>query len=194
MMLRAVFAIRFPKKILTVLVLLVFFLGASPSAYATFLFETATGNDLPTGLVVDNFFWPMHRFEVASGVELHSVGGVFNTNTGGKESIFGAVVALSGPSDFPNSLDLSTSDVLGVTLVNVGLTDADYSGSLKLLLNPGWYALAFGTGKFGADSIAVGPDIIMPSLAIDLSPQLPFTAVQAGNLAGTPPQFINQVV
>jgi len=180
-------------KVIVVLSLLVFLLGAVPFAHAIFIFETATGNELPTGLALNNFFWPMHRFEITSPVPLGSVGGFFTNDSGGQRTIFGAVVALSGPIDFPNSLDLSTSDVLGVTLVNVGLADSDYSGSISLTLNPGWYTLAFGSGKFGADSIVTVPGIIMPSLAMDLSPQLPFTAVQADNPFGTPPQFINQL-
>ena len=144
---------------------------------------------------MNNFLFPFHRFEVTSSVQLVSVGGFFENLTGADRKIFGAVVGLSGPNDVPDSLDLTTSDLIGTTLINVLLGSGDFSGSLSLGLTPGWYALGFGTGKFGADSMTgIGaPDIEMPSLSVDLSPQLPFTAVQAGCPYCAPPQFINQL-
>jgi len=165
-------------------------LGISPSVAASLIFETATGSPLSSGLSVDDFFWPTHRFEITSATGLSSVGGFFDNTTAGAITIFGAVIALSGPADFPDSLDLSTSDVLGAALLDIDAAPGDYSGKLSLALDPGWYALAFGTGRFGADS-TVG-SVFMPSLALDLNPALPFTAIQAGNPFGTPPQFIFQ--
>lgn len=171
---------------------LAFCLFGTPSAgQATMLFNSATGSALASGLTLDDYFWPTHRFEIASPTVTNLVGGYFENLTLDAISIFGAVIALSSSTDFPNSLDLSTTDVLGATVIDVMPTDGIYSGNLSLALTPGWYALVFGTGKFGADSV-VGVDMIMPSLAIDLDPQLPFTAIQAGNPYGTPPQFLAQ--
>jgi hypothetical protein len=128
-------------------------------------------------------------------VQLVSVGGFFENVTGANRKIFGAVVGLSGPNDVPDSLDLTTSDLIGTTLIDVLLGSGDFAGGLSLNLTPGWYALGFGTGKFGADSMTgIGvPDIDMPSFSIDLSPQLPFTAIQAGCPYCAPPQFFNQL-
>ena len=169
-----------------------YLLGASLPVQAAPLFATASGDPLTSGLVVDDYFWPTHRFEIGSPTVVASVGGYFDNTTAGAISIFGAIVALPGATDFPDSLDLSSADVLATTVIEVLPPAGLYSGALPISLMPGWYALAFGTGRFGADSV-VGTDVIMPSLAIDLDPQLPFTAIQAGNPYGTPPQFIAQL-
>ncbi len=171
-----------------------FALGTTSSVQATFLFETAAGNPLASGLVVDDFFWPAHRFQIGTYTRLGSVGGFFENFAANDQTIFAAVVALTGPLDFPDSLDLSTPDVLGTTLVNIGgqtILGSDRSGSLNLALVPGWYALVFGAGKFGADTGV--SFVILPSLTIDLAPsQLPFTSILPGNSFGTPPQFLYQ--
>ena len=169
-------------------------LGTTSSVQATFLFETAAGNPLPSGLVVDDFFWPAHRFQIDALTELESVGGFFENFTADDQTIFAAVVALTGPLDFPDSLDLSSPDVLGTTLLELGgqtILGSDRSGSLNLALAPGWYALVFGAGKFGADAGVAS--VVLPSLTIDLAPsQLPFTSILPGNAFGTPPQFLYQ--
>ena len=54
---------------------------------------------------------------------------------------FGALVALSGPNDFPDSGDLSTSDVLGVSVLAVPRPSDEVSAALDVALTPGWYAL-----------------------------------------------------
>jgi len=105
--------------------LVILILGVCQSTSATPLFETATGSLLPSGLVLNNFFFPFHRFEVSSPVQLVSVGGFFENLTGANRQIFGAVVGLSGPTDVPDSLDLTTSDLIGTTLINVLLGSGD---------------------------------------------------------------------
>ncbi|MCU0842671.1 MAG: PEP-CTERM sorting domain-containing protein [Thiobacillaceae bacterium] len=179
------------KRIAPLFTLALCLTGTPSAGMATALFNTATGSPLASGLQLDDYFWPTHRFEMTSPGNVNAVGGYFENLTLGTKSIFGAVIALSGPTDLPDALDLSSTDVLGTTLIDVMPAAGVYAGKLSLALTPGWYALAFGTGKFGADSL-VGVDIIMPSLAMDLDPQLPFTAIQVGNPYGTPPQFIAQ--
>jgi hypothetical protein len=129
--------------------LIIFIVGVCQSTSATPLFETATGSPLTTGLVVNNFLFPFHRFEVTSSVQLVSVGGFFENLTGADRKIFGAVVGLSGPNDVPDSLDLTTSDLIGTTLINVLLGSGDFSGSLSLGLTPGWYALGLARASLG---------------------------------------------
>jgi hypothetical protein len=179
------------KQMITSIVLFLSLSGISLPGHTGPIFATASGNPLSSGLSLSDFFWPMHRFQITSRTRLHSVGGFFRNNTLGSKSIFGALVGLSGPADLPDSPDLSTADVLGTVLVDVGPDPADYSGRFNIVLGPGWYALAFGTGEFGADQVSVGA-LVMPSLINDLSPQLPFTAVQAGNPFGSPPRFVAQ--
>jgi hypothetical protein len=83
------------------------------------------------------------------------IGGHFFTPfTVGNNKIFGALVRVSGPSAPPTPADLSGSDVLGTTLITLppALTSDNVSGPLSLTLTPGWYAVIFGSGKFGATS------------------------------------------
>lgn len=174
------------------LALLLCLLCTPLAGQASVLLNTADGSPLASGLALDDYFWPIHRFEIGSPTTIQRVGGYFDNLTAGPITIFGAVVALSGSADHPDSLDLGTPDVLGATVFDVMPGAGVYSGNLSLAVAPGWYALAFGTGKFGADGV-VGVDVIMPGLAIDLDPQLPFTAIQAGNPYGTPPQFLAQL-
>jgi hypothetical protein len=105
------------------------------------------------------------RFELAQPVMTTAVGGHFVApNTG---TFFGAIIALDDANDFPNSEDLSTSDVLGHTLLTFPTSSAEVYGNLELRLDPGWYGLVFGSGLFGAttDGGAVrnGTDIGDPS-------------------------------
>ncbi len=90
------------------------------------------------------------RFEVASPMTLLSVGGNFLAGS----HVFAALVRLGGPEDFPDSRDLSTSDVRGVTQIRAGgqlpdLPFVDATAPLGAELDPGWYAIVFGGGLFG---------------------------------------------
>ena len=46
--------------------------------------------------------------------------------------------------------DLSTNDVLANTMLTFPESSAEVRGDLRLTLQPGWYALVFGSGLFGA--------------------------------------------
>jgi len=131
-------------------------LASVTQARATTVFETtpyfSTGYQ-GAGLYIDQYLGV--RFEVTSTYTTSAIGGEFVRNFSlGNNKIFGAIVALSGPADFPDSGPLNTPDVLGTTLISVpgvsvdGFSDS--SGPLSVTLNPGWYALVFGTQDFGA--------------------------------------------
>jgi hypothetical protein len=81
-------------------------------------------------------------------VTIQDIGGKFaEILSAGNDEIFGAVVRVSSRSDTPNL----TTNLLGSTLLSVGINDAENdSGPLSLALTPGWYALGFGSGRFGA--------------------------------------------
>lgn len=116
------------------------------------------------------------RFQVASPVTMTSVGGEFlaanSSFTGcfGNQpgSIFAALVMLSGPTDFPDSIDLSTSDVIGTTLLHPGTVFSDVSAPLFATLQSGYYGLLFGSGLFGADGVA-GAGFVDTTATIGLS-------------------------
>jgi len=135
-------------------------LAVSPVAQAAVIFESAvlpddgSGNYLlggPPGL--DQFL--AVRFSLASTVTTAAVGGYIDGGFG--ESYFGAIVALSGPGDFPDSEDLSTADVLGVATIPGTLSPADSSGALVLVLPAGDYALVLGSGLFGTTAVGGMP-------------------------------------
>jgi hypothetical protein len=111
------------------------------------------------------------RFELHQPVVTTQIGGHFLQRPGsdpdGNGSFFGAIVALEDESDFPNSGDLSTSDVLGSTVLTFPNPSAEVFGNLSLSLDPGYYALVFGSGLFGATAegtaIRNNPDIGAPT-------------------------------
>lgn len=113
-----------------------------------FHFETATLANTGSGggytLAASQFLGA--RFEVSSGVTTNQAGGHFS----GSGEIFGAIVRLTGPTDFPDSTDLSTPDVVGSTLITLGHPSNEFSAPLAAALTPGWYALVFGSGTLGA--------------------------------------------
>lgn len=94
------------------------------------------------------------RFYLPSSVVTTSIGGHFGTLSG---NMFGAVVRLSGPADYPDSYDLSTSDVLGSAVLNPQPTANDCSTDIVLALSPGWYSLVYGSERFGAHGVAYAP-------------------------------------
>lgn len=167
------------------------------SANAGLIFESAEypqSGQTPNlgGLVIDDAYFVMHRFYLDNTYSLESIGGYFWADIG--RTIFGAVVELSDENDFPNSFDLTTSDVLVTTLLTIENVDGDYLGDLNFTLDSGWYAVAFGTGLYGADS--VDPNLVglgMPDLEIDLSSDLPITGISAKNPYGVTPQFTYQL-
>jgi hypothetical protein len=106
------------------------------------------------------------RFQLSTPVVTTQIGGHFVGRPDADHSFFGAIVELDGNGDFPDSVDLSTSDVRGVTLLTFPSVSAEVSSQLNVLLEPGWYALVFGSGLFNATgagaSLRNNMDIGMP--------------------------------
>jgi len=132
---------RWSKPVLDAVILPVHAQATPPPSGAT-LFESATLG--PTGQgggtsISDQFL--AVRFTLASPATTSAIG-LHATVSG---TIFAAVVQLSSLSDFPDSLDLSTSDVLGSALIgSTGGSSAEASAPLVLGLSAGTYALIFG--------------------------------------------------
>jgi hypothetical protein len=115
-----------------------------------------TGVTSGGGIAADGQFYTGWRFQVNGGpVTTTRIGGHFFPGTG---TIFGAIVALSGPNDDPDSFDLTGSDVLGTTLVTMSTAgcSCDLGAPISLSLNDGWYLAIFGSGRFGATSFGPG--------------------------------------
>jgi hypothetical protein len=116
----------------------------SVPARAGVIYQSATAGGGPggTNYVVAGSQFLGVRFQVTSPVQTSAIGGQFT----GSGTLFGAVVALEGPGDFPDTTNLSSPDVLGTAV----MAPTDSSAPLSLTLTPGWYALVFGGGQFGA--------------------------------------------
>jgi len=123
-------------------------------AYAASLFETAgfvdftspaqDGSNEPGGYFLDDSRFIGASFQIASAQDVQSIGGYFTEFSSG--SIFGAIIAL--PS--PNALPTASIDSLALAHVVFTPNGTDQLVNLAVHLNPGSYALVFGSGLFGA--------------------------------------------
>jgi hypothetical protein len=136
------------------------------SAPAATLFESGTlgptgiarseiANGTVEGTNVSASIFVGIRFYLDQPVVTAQVGGHFVKNTGGNESFFGAIVALTDQNDFPDSANLATPDLIGTTMLAFPEPSDEVFGSLAKPLMPGWYALVFGSGIFGATGSGV---------------------------------------
>jgi len=75
------------------------------------------------------------RFFLDQPVITTQIGGHFIRNTGAQESFFGAIVGLDDENDFPNSSDLTSSDVVGSTLLAFPELSEEVYGDLAVTLD-----------------------------------------------------------
>jgi hypothetical protein len=137
-------------KLFPVLMLALLSTLSGSHALAQVVFESATGNTINQGISMGSENWLFHNFEVTETIEYPEVGIYLETYAW--QQAFAAIVALDGRTDVPDSIDLSTPDLVGTATFDVpitGSTGADRSVIMPLTLQPGWYALGFGTGAFG---------------------------------------------
>jgi hypothetical protein len=121
--------------------------------------ETGRYNNTANGVEADFTFYSGVNFFVSSPVTVQDIGGKFAPlPVTGNNEIFGAVVRVNSQFDNP---DLS-KNLLGTTLITLpGAQDVEnVSGPLNLTLKPGWYALLFGTGQFGATGTAFAVEMM----------------------------------
>ncbi len=146
------------KRVLSLVVAIAF---AAPPVSAAILFESGTLG--PTGLaqgtvaatnITPNVFTGV-RFQLTQSVVTTQIGGHFVDLVNG--TFFGAIVALDDENDFPDSGDLSTPDVLGNTELTFPVPSDEVFGNLSLALDPGWYALVFGSGLFNTSGDGAAP-------------------------------------
>jgi len=76
-----------------------------------------------------------------------------------KSEIIGAIVKLEDESDFPDSFDLTTSDVLGKTQIHISDLPGDFAGDLSVTLAGGWYALVFAATGIRDENAAIMPGV-----------------------------------
>jgi len=111
--------------------------------------QQAIDGDVP-GENVDPGSFTGARFQLTQSALVTRIGGHFVGPPASGNTLFGAIVALSNANDFPDSVDLSSTDVLASALLTFPEPSDVVFGNLNEVLNPGWYALVFGGGRFGA--------------------------------------------
>lgn len=109
-------------------------------------------NEEIAGVNINKFVFAGGRFRVEEATSVERVGGHFLGRAVGFP-FFGSIVRLTGNDDFPDSVDLTTPDVVGVTTLNFPNPSANVYGTLTATLSPGWYALVFGSGLYGHSGI-----------------------------------------
>ncbi|MDH4241634.1 MAG: DNRLRE domain-containing protein, partial [Phycisphaerae bacterium] len=135
---------------LTFLALVVILTGQLSKAEHVIL-ESATMG--PTGQVegylVDYSQYIGARFYVDRRLEVTQIGGHIAQAIFGAD-FFGAIVSLSGPSDLPDGYPFTYSEVVASTVFDPGYFSSDFRTPLSVELNPGYYALVFGTDTLGS--------------------------------------------
>ena len=108
------------------IIVAIFLFSPTFASAGPIIFDTAANPQAnPSSTVVSDFNWPFHRFEITSlpSVRLDTVGGFFRNLTGASQDVFAAIVTLSSATDNPDSIDLTTPDVLGTTLISITPTN-----------------------------------------------------------------------
>lgn len=120
----------------------------------------ASGTLGQTGQTGGNVFGQIQylgvRFSVSNATTITAIGGHIGGSLNG--SVFGAIIRLTDFNDFPDSMTLSTPDVLAVT----SFTPTHPSAELVIPIGPapvtpGVYAVMFGSGLFGASGSGFFP-------------------------------------
>lgn len=174
-------------------------------ANAALIYESES---LPTiqsdygGISVSNSYWSFQNFELKESTRIGAIGAYFE-NYGVAQTVFAAIVSLDSLFDQPDSVDLSTPDLLSTTLFTVeNSKGADFQAVVDIFLSPGFYAVGFGQGMFGADNVPDYGTVLLKDVLVNYtdstSPSLPYTAIQTVNpfnipagitLQGASPRF-----
>jgi hypothetical protein len=107
-------------------------------------------------------------FTVTQKTNVTAIGGQFGGYPSG--DIFGAILPVDPATGVPpgSTADLAAIDIAHVTFAVPTVTAVDLVVPLSVTLNPGTYALAFGTDQFGATGYAGMGDLNNPVGSPDL--------------------------
>jgi len=140
----------------------------------------AVNNPNAAAILLTENVWPGWRFEITTDVAFFRVTDVGYQGAFTSAAIFAAIVALDGPNDQPDALDLSGNDVVATAILNTLPIngDADVVIPLSTTLTPGSYAVIFGSNAFGATG---GDGRIRDGQTTVPGSQLPFAIRQDTN-------------
>lgn len=140
------------------------FITPEPPDASLFCYDTATDwvrLSAQSMFIDSNTFWGT-RFEVTETTTVDEAG-VWLTSGSGE--IFAAILEIDSPTadPLPPSHPLFDDSVAASTLITVASGTGEYTGDLAgAELEPGHYALVFGSGLFGADGEALIPSLSDP--------------------------------
>jgi hypothetical protein len=135
------------------------FLACLP-AHAGIIFQSATlgptGQSWGNGYDIAGGTDLAVRFQLLSTYDVTAVGGDFvSVGSVPNGTIFAAIVAIGGPTAFPDTPGSFTP--LASATFTAPSSSADMRVALPVTLGPGYYALIFGGGRFGATGNALAP-------------------------------------
>lgn len=128
--------------------------GINPTN-ADIIHESATMGPINQylGYRIDEYTFFGSRFEIKETMEVTAIGGhIASIND---RLIFGAIVKLLNKYDVPNGFPFYTGEELAQTLFRPPSWSMDVRVPLSITLEPGWYGLIFGAGKFGSSTTAI---------------------------------------
>lgn len=141
---------HFLSKGLFCLTLLTVFVN---TGHAAIIHESATlgptGNTLGNTVASTQFMGS--RFTLNQTMVIDHIGGHLRQFENG--SLFGAIVRLTSPTALPIGTPFDLGEVLAHTTFTTTFLSSDLLIPLSVTLNPGNYALIFGSGLFGATGI-----------------------------------------
>jgi hypothetical protein len=161
-------------------------------AQAGVIFQSATlgqtGLSYGNGWVISGGTDLAVRFQLLNTYDVTAVGGDFvSSGPVPNGTIFAAIVAISGPTGFPGTPGSFTP--LASATFTAPSSSADIRVALPVTLGPGYYALIFGGGRFGAtgNALAPGTDSDLPGVSYFVGAGVsdPGSYWQNGGISGT---------
>ena len=122
--------------------------------HADYILQSATlgPTGQPGGVLIRGDQFLGARFTLTQATLITQVGGHIGVDSNvGNNTLFAAIVALSGPNGLPlTSPATIASNALAATTFTGAASSSDLLVDLAVTLGPGNYALVFGSGAFGA--------------------------------------------
>lgn len=114
------------------------------------IFESAPADSTfcSCGQSASSDFYAAINFQITETVTTGRIGGHIR-NYGDGTPVFGALFRIDAEFDRVTLADFNGKRLLGVTRIQPPDVFADASGNLRVTLEPGWYAMVLGAGRFG---------------------------------------------
>lgn len=125
--------------------------GASPLIYASATMGTPNQGE-GGGILLGQVQYNGARFQLTETYTVDAIGGhLRSTNSNPGPELFGALVELTGPGDFPDSSNMLSADVVASATFDATPLSSDMIVPVTPIdVGPGWYAIVFGGGALGA--------------------------------------------